>query len=372
MTASSDLAFRPPVPIQQLPQHLSGGRDDATSTQQGLLQHDARLKPHLSILLVSCRVLGLSMETTFSAACLLHRYVLSLPSFEVQQVLPTVTSAATATHKVNNHNQKQQDTADDWPWRVASVIFIACKAEEEHRRLRDLINLVHMLSWKKDNSTTTPTPTSNKDETSTPLLLSTSDEQAKTATRKSTDNHHPDSDDTPFSSSSSSSETSMIELVWNNQPPDLDEQYWKDKERIVKAEQTVLRWLAFDVHVAHPHRLVVLLTEDCLEQYIFTSTISNAEDDIEKQQSQSTTKILVENTWTLLNSCVFSINALQQSTLTLAVAALDHTIDTWREANAKKNASTISIPTGWWKATGVSLDDKKRAMDALDTVISMN
>ena len=170
--------------------------------------HDTHLQPHLSLLVIACRVLRVSMETTFTAACLLHRYA----------------TAAAACPK---------------DWVVASVIFLACKTEEEHRRLRDLINLVHMIGMKEDAKETAISETA----------------------------------DTP---------TAISQLTWNPTPPKLDDNYWDNKQRIVQAEQHVLRCLAFDVHVAHPHRLVVLLVQ---ELGLPHASVSAA--------------------WTWLNACVF-------------------------------------------------------------------
>ena len=258
----SDLGWRAPVPLSATTKKL----------------HDECLQPYLCMLLVSCRVLRLPMETIFTAACLLHRYVLL-----VEELPPE----------------------EEFRWTVMCVIFIACKQTERHRRLRDFINLSHMLAHKP------------KEE----------DNQAKSSEQKA----------------------SLSALSWNPTPPDLDDDYWKSKEYIVKAEQSVLRKLGFDVHVSLPHRLVVLIVEDCFHDI-----------------SLETQHKWVKETWKLLNTCVFSVAALQQPTLPLAVAALDITI----AHNSSSDEGLVESSTDWWEGTGVPLCDKNRATLVLRAVQS--
>jgi hypothetical protein len=209
------------------------------------------------------------METIFTAACLLHRYALIVSDI---------------------------DSDTDFRWKIMCLIFISCKSLEEHRRLRDLINLASMLEKAED------------------------DDSKKTI-------------------------DSVICLTWKPTPPNLDEEYWKSKEYIVKAEQAVLRKLGFDLHVSQPHRLVVMLVQDC-----FPDVASNVH------------KKWVEDTWALLNSCIFSVLALQQPTLTLAVSALDMTI------SQNKRDSEQVPPTDWWKDTGVSPNEMQRVSGILQTI----
>ena len=142
-------------------------------------------------------------------------------------------------------------------------------------------------------------------------------------------------------------------LTWNKNPPPLDDDYWKDKQHIVRAEQTVLRRLAFDVHVSHPHRMVVLLMQDCLAEI-----------------DQVTAKTWVEESWTLLNACIFSVSALKQPVLVLAVAALDVTIQKRQRNNATaEDAIHNKMPSDWWKVTGISVKAKEEATQLLQAVM---
>ena len=323
----NDLALRPPVPLPQ----CSGNAK----------QHDASIKPRMAMLLVSCQVLKLSMETTFTAACLLHRCIL----------LGTITlTAATETVAITKYtDESTTDGGCGWEWTTACIIFIACKTEEEHRRLRDLINLTRMLT---SSSSSLLTSKKDDDESQHAAPQTTTTTTTNTATLK--DGNY------------NSEPHTIISLLWMNSPPKLDDEYWKDKERIVKAEQTVLRQLAFDVHVAHPHRLVILLVEDCLADYWHNNNNNEKNDDkdaIAMNTKQSIfTKVIVEDTWKLLNTCVFSVAALQQSTLSLAVAALDLTV--------QQTDDKPQIPLDWWKeVTGLSQESKDKATQILQSMV---
>eukprot|EP00980_Cylindrotheca_fusiformis_P020664 scaffold7703_cov127-Cylindrotheca_fusiformis.AAC.13 len=140
------------------------------------------LLPVLCRMFIACSILRFEDETRFSALVFLHRYALAIPK----------------------DDNLQPKSIRDWRWVAGACLFLACKAEEEPRRLRDVINLSHMLfaDEGKGNSITI-------------------------------------------------SET----------PPDLDEEYWEAKRTIVDTEQIVLRWLGFDLSVSHPHRAVLLLLE---------------------------------------------------------------------------------------------------------------
>lgn len=148
------------------------------------------LQPLLCKLWIGCHVLELGEETSFTALVLLHRYYY----FYCEQL--------------QQQRDKDDEASYDWKWIGAACLVLGMKAEEEVRRLRDVINVAHMLDF-------------GMDKTSTSLTFDVSSD-----------------------------------------PPELNESYWKAKESIVATEQMVLRVLQFDVLVGHPHRLVVLIAED--------------------------------------------------------------------------------------------------------------
>lgn len=77
-------------------------------------EHNREMRPFLRKLLKSARILKLPAETTFTAAVLLHRYKIS-----------------------------SNMTIDAWI--IATCLLLACKREEEPRRLRDFINCSYLM-----------------------------------------------------------------------------------------------------------------------------------------------------------------------------------------------------------------------------------
>jgi len=144
-----------------------------------------QIRPLLYRMYIACHILRLGTEARFSALVFLHRY----------------------TRAVSKEGVGATSTRMDWRWVAAACLFLACKAEEEPRRLRDVINLAHML-------------------------LSTED-----------------------------GDDGNEVIALQEEPPHLNEEYWEAKKKIVETEQVVLRWLAFDISVSHPHRAVFLLLE---------------------------------------------------------------------------------------------------------------
>lgn len=143
---------------------------------------NADILPILSRMFIACNILRFEHETRFSALVFLHRYALA----------------------VAKNKGTELKSIRDWRWVAGACLFLACKAEEEPRRLRDVINISHMLFAKDDRGNTITTAEA---------------------------------------------------------PPDLNEGYWEAKQKLVETEQIVLRWLGFDLSVIHPHRVVALLLE---------------------------------------------------------------------------------------------------------------
>jgi hypothetical protein len=177
--------------------------------------------PVLSRMFIACNILGFGIETQFSALVFLHRYALA----------------------VAKDIHTQHKSIRGWRWVAAACLFLACKAEEEPRRLRDVINLAHMLFAKEDKG-------------------------------------------------------NAATIAEN--PPDLDEDYWEAKKKIVETEQIVLRWLAFDLSVSHPHRAVFLL--------------------LEKEPERD---ILIPVAFRRLNDALFHAPALKHSVLELTCASIE-------------------------------------------------
>jgi hypothetical protein len=53
----------------------------------------------------------------------------------------------------------------------------------------------------------------------------------------------------------------VVTIVKLQDPPPLEEGYWKDKEWLVLMEQHVLRMLQFDAMVCHPHQCILVIMD---------------------------------------------------------------------------------------------------------------
>ena len=159
------------------------------------------LQPLLCKVWIACRVLELGLETSFTALVLLHRYYAA--------AYPKEEQLDQREHPSDNAcTVSALEEVTDWKWVSAACLVLSMKAEEEVRRLRDVINLAHILDFGRERGP-----------------------------------------------------TEMI-FVMSSQPPELNDDYWKAKASIVATEHMVLRMLQFDITVSHPHRLVVLIADD--------------------------------------------------------------------------------------------------------------
>jgi hypothetical protein len=150
--------------------------------------HDQCIRSQLHGLLVGANFLCLSMETRYAAAVLLHRYCLATAGLN-----------SYSDDDDTNDDEKNHHKKNEWKYRICACLFLAAKQNEELRRLRDVVNLIHNLDCHKnivywDNETFVPDP--------------------------------------------------------------------KARQKILETERRVLLFLRFDVVVSRPHRAVILLLND--------------------------------------------------------------------------------------------------------------
>jgi hypothetical protein len=228
-----------------------------------------------------------------------HRFVLATET----------TTAATQQQAPENQNNHLNNLPDSkWIW--AACLFLACKAEEEPRRLRDVINLAHMLENNNDDS-------------------------------KKDNNVSPGNNNLIISMASS--------------PPSLDNNYWDSKKVIVTAEQSVLRWLGFDTTVMHPHRTVRLLLLSQLQS-------SNSE-----QQQNPLEPIAFRR----LNDALFYTPALTHTCLELACAAIQLAFEEYHKQEKKGSVVDAKLslwrgPVSWWERYGISKSGMERTIKDLE------
>jgi len=252
---TSDPVLGAPLPT------MNGGRSDITVTWKSDDTISEILRPLLFRMYVSCEILRLGTEARFAALVYLHRY-------------------CHAVHERTGIIDRPS------PWVAASCLFLATKSEEQPRRLRDVINLAHILLAE----------TSLQDGNESIICL-------------------------------------------EKEPPPLDESYWEAKKTLVETEQTVLRWLGFDLFVPRVHRTVSLLI----------SHLSSSHQD----------KIFPEAT-RRLNDALFMGSALRNDTLPLAIAAIELAQQKAGEIDDRMN------PDGWWRPYNVSDAKLRQAMNDLE------
>lgn len=264
---------------------------------------------------IAGKVLQLGMETKFTALVLLHRYWNAVDTMQ------------------------PSESADDWKWVAASCIVLACKAEEEPRRLRDVINVMCMLQFGTDGNSRNirqchPDNTSN-DFNSHPLSVAdTTSISDHDATKASTALQ-------PQSSDGGLNEGNFLLLEMFEDPPLLDDAYWKAKEQLIASEQRVLRWLHFDVIVSHPHRIVILLLRE-----LITPTDPNNKPDQDLNDPILSCNGLVSGAWQRLNDALFYAPALAHSAMSMACVAVSlAAIALTQDTTAASSATTSVVVT---------------------------
>eukprot|EP00978_Attheya_sp_CCMP212_P017728 scaffold47750_cov54-Attheya_sp.AAC.1 len=224
--------------------------------------------------------MALGTEARFTSMVLFHRYIIAVAS-----------------------------RADDLGMAAVACLFLGCKAEEEPRRLRDMVNVYNMLDFSLQQQ---PDPKIHDINT---IPIYEADKPVELQ-QQSNDNNGDKKDGLS---------------------------YWECKEKMVETEQAVLRLLEFDVLVSHPHRAVVLLVDRL--------SISLSNRNVDK-----TKKKLMAESWKRLNDALFSYQALQHSTLAMAHAAL----------RLAARTHHIQLPPRFEEGSGLTDEQISSAMTSLE------
>mmetsp|Transcript_16145 Transcript_16145/g.46577 ORF Transcript_16145/g.46577 Transcript_16145/m.46577 type:complete len:327 (-) Transcript_16145:367-1347(-) len=211
-------------------------------------------------------VMDLGTEARFSAIVIFHRYCAAY--FRCQQTRSAEEAAWLCSSKVksNDHNSNDSVVINDHLGIVsAACLFLGCKVEEEARRIRDVINLSHMLDFRGRNGDCF----AGLANTDCPTQLD------------------------------------KVVISESETPPGLDSFYWEAKEQIVATEQAVLRMLKFDSAVSHPHRAVLLIL-----------------DALQSASGFPFRQSIITGAWKILNGALFNPEALGHAVMHLACAAI--------------------------------------------------
>ena len=263
--------------------------DDATPSAATSMidpsSYEAVIRRHLCGMHAASRALGLGSESRFTGIVLFHRYVrrfhrhvvLASPSLPPRRRRegeeerrhpdrrrkrkspppppPPTTTAATATGGGGggDTNDMRRRVASHLGKVASACLLLGCKAEEEPRRMRDVVNISQVLgfsSWEDGGKVDGDDDGDGDATKDNDLKSGGADDDARRGGRRS---DVKDGDERRG--------RSMATIVESRDPPPLDEGYWKAKEGLVSTEQHVLRMIRFDATVCHPHRCVLAIME---------------------------------------------------------------------------------------------------------------
>mmetsp|Transcript_18939 Transcript_18939/g.27889 ORF Transcript_18939/g.27889 Transcript_18939/m.27889 type:complete len:446 (-) Transcript_18939:119-1456(-) len=420
--------LRPPIPPEHIYRYnyildtpisrkngvqiMDNGVDSNINSQQILIESTPFLLKLLSNIYVANLQLQLGTETSFTSFVIFHRFLghylhhsiientetnhnVSTGEEGIQcdgnaNVSSTTTTTETSPHNLSvaaltlNPSQRKQLSNI-----AAASIFLACKLCNEQRRIRDVINMKHVLQFERDCNY-------NYDDHNGSLVDGSSNHAIKS---------HANAEKSTTSLSSSSEgalslkHSSTKEEVQPPPPPKLDEEYWNMKEEMVRTEQTLLRIIQFDVNISYPHRIMIVLWEELLrvtnigrpdvrttslitDNSIRRSNSASNENGGKEANVEMTNGIrdasetlytplpsevwakVLKSAWTKINNSVFSVDSLSLSAADLGCAAIslamdDNDVDV--TAIGVTDQLDSSCLVSWWEWMGVHLSDMNNA-----------
>jgi len=263
------------------------------------------------------------MELTAISIAILHRYV--------ENSGPQDFSATLPEHEVK--------------LLVSTSVFLASKLEECPRRLRDVINVTHRLTWQRSVSKPRASPT----------MLASSPLRGH------------DSAEGMGGGVQGAGATADIEDDGGTLC--LDHEYLLLKERVVAMEQKVLRALAFDLEMAHPFRYLLHFAR--FLQWPLTSPVYFL---AEQGGGGDGVMVVLEYAWVLCVDSLWSpACCLDTRPAVLAAAALYIATAPPQPPAADVSCRTVSMPEEtrrmqripWWQALGVQDEEIAIACERL-------
>jgi hypothetical protein len=219
---------------------------------------------------------------------------------------------------------------------AAACLFLGCKAEEEPRRIRDVINLSSILDFEGIGCVCS-------------TLVSTLANDFGDSPSKQTE----------ASIEQSPTKAQPVIIIESTHPPPLDDKYWSDKEQMVSTEQHLLRQLQFDTLVCHPYRCVLIVME--------TLRFGNGTNS--GLLSPKGSEALICKAFTVLNEisidAVLGTTILQSDVVTLACAV----ISVADAANRTNDDVESMLPDEWWRALDVKTDELSSVVQNINNLI---
>jgi len=285
------------------------------------------IRPILLKMHIASHSMELGSESRFTGLVLFHRYVRHFNKILLQEQQHP--KQQNDLHQITNHLGKV----------AAACLFLGCKMEEEPRRIRDVINLSHVLNFCSSSVENDATKTTTSDIKNEELQ-------------------------------------NIPTIIESLHPPPLDEQYWKDKEEMVSIEQHVLRMIRYNTTVCHPYRCILIIMETLgfgVGNKDTTSSSDNTKWLLTPQQSDN----LILRSFGILNEVALdpSGSTLQYPVQVLSCAAIV-LASSWPEivrgVHCKDdNEETVVLPNDWWRALDVSTNDLNMARTSIQKLLTM-
>jgi hypothetical protein len=305
------------------------------------LQHsslESLIQYLLCRLYLASQVMELGSESRFASIIIFRRYCccfnkILYQSWQKQQIDQ---KDKNSTHDLIPTNQELRQIKRHLGRIAAACLFLGCKAEEEPRRIRDVINLSSILDFEDIGGDGSPQSKDNNGD-----LIDTSLEQSATK--------------------------EPLVITESQHPPPLDDKYWSDKENMVSTEQQLLRMLQFDTLVSNPYRCVLVIMETL--NFCQGTTRDHNNRNHNSLLSPRASEALIFRAWTLLNEisidAVYGAIILRVPVVTLACAVISVAAAAANRNNGVKNL----LPDEWWRALDVSTNELSSTVENINNLI---
>lgn len=283
-------------------------------------------------------MMELGSESRFASIIIFRRYCCRFnkvlhQSWQKQQIDQKDNNSI---HDLIPTNQELRQTKRHLGRIAAACLFLGCKAEEEPRRIRDVINLSSILDFEDIGGDGSEASKDNNGD-----IIDTSLEQSATI--------------------------EPLVITESQHPPPLDDKYWSDKENMVSIEQQLLRMLQFDTLVSNPYRSVLVIMETM--NFGNGTTTDFNDRNINNLLSPRASEALIFKAWTLLNEisidAVYGAIILRVPVVTLACAVIS--VAAAAAANCSNSVKNV-LPDEWWRALDVSTNELSSTVENINNL----